>query len=30
MDKKFVMTGLGYAILGLALGIFMAATKNHG
>ncbi len=30
MDKKFVMTGLGYGILGLALGIFMAATKNHG
>lgn len=30
MDRKFVMTGLGYAILGLALGIFMAAAKDHG
>ena len=30
MDRKFVMTGLGYAILGLALGIHMAASKNHG
>ena len=24
------MTALGYAIIGLALGIFMAASKNHG
>ncbi len=30
MDKKFVLTSLGYAIIGLALGIFMAASKNHG
>lgn len=30
MDRKFVMTAFGYAILGLALGIFMAASKNHG
>ena len=30
MDRKFVMTGLGYAILGLALGIYMAASHNHG
>ena len=30
MDKKFVMTALGYAIVGLALGIFMAASKNKG
>ena len=30
MDKKFVLTSLGYAILGLALGIFMAASKDHG
>ena len=30
MDKKFVITGLGYAILGMALGIFMAASKDHG
>ncbi len=30
MDRKFVLTALGYAIAGLALGIFMAASKNHG
>ena len=30
MDKKFVLTGLGYAIIGLLLGIFMAASKDHG
>ena len=30
MDRKFVLTGLGYAILGLALGIYMAASNNHG
>lgn len=29
MDRKFVLTGLGYAILGLVLGLFMAASKNH-
>lgn len=30
MDRKFILTSLGYAIVGLALGIFMAASKNHG
>ena len=30
MDRKFVLTGLGYAIVGLALGIYMAASNNHG
>lgn len=30
MDRKFVMTGLAYAIVGLMLGIYMAASKNHG
>lgn len=29
MERKFVLTGLGYAILGLVLGLFMAASKNH-
>jgi len=29
MDRKYIMTGLGYAIIGLVLGIYMAATKNH-
>lgn len=30
MDRKFVITALIYAILGLALGIQMAASKDHG
>ena len=30
MDRKYVITALGYAVLGLALGIYMAASKNHG
>ena len=30
MDRKFVLTALGYAIIGLALGIYMAASQNHG
>ena len=30
MDRKFVATGLGFAILGLILGIYMAASHNHG
>lgn len=30
MDKKFILTSFAYAIIGLALGIFMAASKNHG
>ncbi|WIO73463.1 TonB-dependent receptor [Porticoccaceae bacterium LTM1] len=30
MDKKFVLTAFGYAILGLVLGIYMAASHNHG
>jgi uncharacterized membrane protein len=30
MDRRFIVIALGYAILGLALGIYMAATKNHG
>ncbi len=29
MDRKFILTAFGYAILGLALGIYMAASKNH-
>lgn len=29
MDRKFILTSLIYAILGLALGIFMAASKDH-
>ena len=30
MDRRFILTSLGYAIIGLALGIFMAASKDHG
>ena len=30
MDRKFVLTAFGYAIVGLALGIYMAASHNHG
>ncbi|NOI13667.1 TonB-dependent receptor [Vibrio hepatarius] len=30
MDRKFVLTAFGYAMLGLLLGIYMAASKNHG
>lgn len=30
MDRKFILTSLGYAIIGLALGIFMASSRNHG
>lgn len=30
MDKKFVIVGFIFAVLGLCLGIVMAASKNHG
>jgi len=30
MDRKFIITALCYAIAGMVLGIFMAATRNHG
>lgn len=30
MDCKFILTAFGYAILGLVLGIHMAASKDHG
>lgn len=29
MDRKFLMTAFGYAIVGIVLGIYMAMTKNH-
>ena len=29
MDRKFAITGLIYAVLGMLLGIVMAATHNH-
>jgi peptidoglycan/LPS O-acetylase OafA/YrhL len=30
MDRKFIMAALGYAVIGMVLGIYMAASKNHG
>lgn len=29
MDRKYIMTALGYAILGMLLGMHMAASQNH-
>lgn len=29
MDRLFVLSGLGYALVGLALGIYMAASHDH-
>jgi hypothetical protein len=30
MDRKYILSSLVYAVLGMTLGIYMAATKNHG
>jgi hypothetical protein len=30
MDRKFIMAALGYAVIGMVLGIYRAASKNHG
>jgi surface polysaccharide O-acyltransferase-like enzyme len=30
MDRKYIITALCYAIVGMLLGIYMAASKNHG
>jgi len=29
MDRKYVLTALGYGLLGLLLGMYMAHSKNH-
>lgn len=29
MDRKYILTSLSYAVLGLSLGIYMAASQNH-
>jgi hypothetical protein len=29
-DRQYVLWGLGYAVLGMVLGIIMAASQNHG
>lgn len=30
LDKRFLVWGLSFALIGLALGIYMAASGNHG
>jgi len=30
LDKRFLIWGLSFAAVGLSLGIYMAATHNHG
>ena len=30
MDRKFILTAFGYAIIGLVLGMYMAGSKDHG
>ncbi|MCW8870508.1 MAG: TonB-dependent receptor, partial [Proteobacteria bacterium] len=30
MEKKYILSSFIYGLLGLVLGIYMAATKNHG
>lgn len=30
MDKKYVMTGLSYALVGILLGIYMAKSHDYG
>lgn len=29
LDRKFLLCSLAYAIVGMAVGIYMAASKNH-
>ncbi len=29
LDRRFLIWGLGYAVAGMAVGIYMAATKDH-
>ncbi|WP_345974386.1 TonB-dependent receptor [Sulfurimonas sp. HSL3-7] len=30
MDRSYVLSAFGYAIIGLLLGIYMAASQDHG
>lgn len=30
LDRRYLMWALGYAAVGIALGLYMAASKNHG
>lgn len=29
LDRKFLLCGFAYAVLGMALGVYMGASKNH-
>lgn len=29
-DKKYLIWALGYAVAGMSVGLFMAASGNHG
>jgi hypothetical protein len=29
-DRKYLLWSLGYAVFGICVGIYMAASKNHG
>ncbi|MGO8756125.1 MAG: hypothetical protein ACLQHK_12945 [Gallionellaceae bacterium] len=29
MDRKFIVIALGYAVVGMALGVYMGASQNH-
>ena len=30
LDRKFLIWALGYAAVGISLGLYMAASENHG
>jgi len=30
LDRRFLMWALGYAAVGISLGLYMAASQNHG
>ena len=29
LDRKYLVWALGYAVVGMGVGIYMAASKNH-
>jgi hypothetical protein len=30
LDRRYVIWSLGYAVVGMGVGIYMGVTKNHG
>lgn len=30
LDRRFLLWALGYAAVGISLGLYMAASQNHG